>query len=89
MDRSAQSPRHHLSFTISNHGVYFAEVRSKPSRLMPALVFHDFAAGRRTVLLEPGTRMGFGLAISPGERSLLYAQVDDLSGDIMMLEGFR
>ena len=57
-----------------------------------SLQFFDFALGKvKTVapLPTPRGQMGWGLAVSPDERTILYAQIDDRSSDLMLIEGFR
>ena len=55
--------------------------------------FFDFASeGRETMFTLPPNVQAFGgtgLAVSPDEQTILYAQQDNVSSDLMLVEGLR
>jgi hypothetical protein len=51
-------------------------------------MFYRFSTGKTTTLLNIG-HPEFGLDVSPDGRYLLYAQLDDPGGDLMLIENFR
>ncbi len=76
-------------WAVVDSGIYFvnAEVRSHP-----ILEFFSFATGqvkRITAMEKTAARERSGLAISPDQRSILYAQVDQNESDIILVENFR
>ena len=77
------------SWSVTEKGIYFvtAEVAARP-----VIEFFSFAAGdvtRVAVLERPIPPRLWGLAVSPDRRWILYTQIDQSSGDIMMMENFR
>ena len=57
-----------------------------------SLQFLEFASNSvETVasLPAPPDQIAPGLAVSPDERTILYNQVDNSGGDLMLIEGFR
>jgi hypothetical protein len=58
----------------------------------PTIEFFSFATGRRKQLavMEKAASLWMpGLAVSPDQRSILYAQVDRDESDINLVENFR
>ena len=81
------------NFVVAEQGIYFIPALNADD---PdggySLQFFDFARGKvKTVapLPTPRYRIWFGLAVSPDERTILYAQIDDISSDLMLIEDFR
>ena len=78
---------------VAPKGIYFMR---PPEPGDPEAVFSvrffDFATeGRETIFtLPPNVRpSGGGLAVSPDEQTILYAQQDNVSSDLMLVEGLR
>jgi Tol biopolymer transport system component len=72
----------------AQNGLYFIDRRAKP----PTLNLFDPASQRIQRILELKGQFqdwGTGLSISGDGRTLVYAQIDRVSGDIMLVEGFR
>ena len=76
-------------WAVVNGGIYFVNVEVKQH---PVIEFFSFATGRvrqiatmekEAVLASPG------FAISPDGRGILYAQVDQSGGDIILVENFQ
>ena len=82
-----------LNFVVVEQGIYFIPgLNVDDPDGGYSLQFFDFALGKvKTVapLPTPRGQMGWGLAVSPDERTILYAQIDDRSSDLMLIEGFR
>ena len=65
---------------------------TRGDRQFPTLVFFSFALHRPVVIgyLQRGTDgNGLGLAVSPDDRTLLYAQLDQSVRDIMLVNHFH
>ncbi|HSB13012.1 MAG TPA: DPP IV N-terminal domain-containing protein, partial [Bryobacteraceae bacterium] len=76
-----------FSFVPAAQGLYFvahdhAAQGSSIRRL-------DLATGHIATLFHPQRLIDLGLAVSPDERFLLYAQRQDTDTDLMLVEGFR
>lgn len=74
-------------WTVVNDGIYFG-TRVTPS---PTIQFFDFASGQlsEVVKLDKSLLVGnSGLAVSPDEQWLLYAQIDQSGSDIMLINNF-
>jgi len=70
-------------------GIYFVNPKATPH---PAIEFFDFASGRtsQVAAIEKELQLVYpSFAVSPDNRWILYAQVDTLESDIMLLEGFH
>lgn len=74
---------------VTDRGIYFVPQEVLPH---PAIKFFDFATRRVSHVYTPEkppfTGPG-GLAISPDGRWILYASVDQVNSDIMLLENLR
>ena len=71
----------------SASGVYYIP-RSPGPRY--ALMFHDFRTRRTFQVLELTAAPGWGMAVSPDERNLLFTMTGPGSGsDLMLVENFR
>ena len=51
-------------------------------------MFYDFADGSTQVVYQPEKPLSNGISIGPGERTLLFSQIDREATDIIMLENF-
>lgn len=74
---------------MTDRGIYFVPQEVLPR---PAIKFFDFATRRVSYVYTP-EKLPFtgpgGLAVSPDDRWILYAPVDQVSSDIMLLENLR
>jgi Tol biopolymer transport system component len=77
------------NWALTDQGIYFVNLDAKRN---PTIKFFDFATGRIKQVAAP-ERMPVwglvGLAVSPDGRWILYAQVDQDTSDIMLVENFR
>jgi hypothetical protein len=53
------------------------------------LRFFDFSDARTRTLWHLKRPISGGLAVSRDGRAVLYTQVDDVAGDLMMVDNFR
>ncbi len=76
-------------WAVSEQGIYFLNAEAEPR---PAIEFYRFATRRTTHVFVPEKDPFYGdpgLALSPDGRWILYAQVDQETSDIMLVENFR
>jgi eukaryotic-like serine/threonine-protein kinase len=77
------------AWTVVAAGVYFLNPEKAPR---PGIDFFEFATGRVHRVVDipgrPGTWSG-GAAVSPDGRSVLFTQIDEVMGDLMLVENFR
>ena len=73
---------------VAKEGIYFIDNTAKP---LPVIKLFSFASGKTSVLaqLEKVAFGGPGLSVSADRRLALYSQVDNMGGDIMVVENFR
>jgi Tol biopolymer transport system component len=84
--RRIAGPVSFLNLSVNAEGAYFmTPVEGGRSRL-------NFCDHRTLSVRELGTiegRVGTGLTVSPDGRTLLFARVGEMGGDLMLVEGFR
>ncbi len=76
-------------WAVVEEGIYFLNAEAKPR---PAIEFYRFATRRAMHVFVPEKDAVYanpGLALSPDGRWILYAQVDQETSDIMLVENFR
>jgi hypothetical protein len=78
---------HRYNFAVTSKAVFFNTPSGPqtPSELESL----DIASGRVTSLYKVDRRIDLGLALSPDERYLLFAQLDYLGSDLMSVDKFR
>ncbi|MCP5109662.1 MAG: hypothetical protein GY953_02380 [bacterium] len=72
-------------FAVTEDGIYFLDGKARGSGSVP-LRFLDFASNEITTVSTALREAGWGLAVSPDRRSVLFAQFDSNESDLMMLE---
>jgi dipeptidyl aminopeptidase/acylaminoacyl peptidase len=75
-----------LNFAVADQDLYWMAARGGPDRT--SIKFLDFATGRTATLL-PLHKPWYGFALSPDQRSLLYAVVDSAGSNLMLVENFQ
>ena len=75
-----------LNFALAKQGIYYMSNAQDDGTA--ELRFYSFAARTSSTILAVG-RPEFGLALSPDERYLIYAQLDDAASDLMLVENFH
>ncbi len=71
-------------WTLSRSGIYFV-----PADAPRSLRYFDFATRQIRPIFEVDKDFSSGLSVSPDGRWILYSQVGDESGDIMLVDHFR
>ena len=71
-------------WTLSREGIYFV-----PADAPRSLRYFDFATRQIRPIFEVDKDFSSGLSVSPDGRWILYSQVGDESGDIMLVDHFR
>ena len=77
------------SWAVMERGIYFITAETSDR---PLIEFFSFATGRVTqvaMLERPIPRGIQRISVSPDGRWLLYTQIDQSGGDIMLMENFR
>jgi len=88
------------NFAVARDGIYFeSSPPSSPLGHIPILApftrpeatidFLSFATGRVTRVMTVARHAGHGLDVSPDGRTLLFAQMDSFTEDLMLVENFR
>ena len=74
------------NFAVTKQGIYYM---NGPARDATAtLRFYSFETGESAAVAHIGTPE-YGLDVPPDGRYLVYAQMDDREGDLMLVEHFR
>jgi len=88
------------NFAVASDGLYFeARLPGNPlghtpdftpfTRLEAAIDFLSFATGKVSRVITLDRHAGHGFALSPDERTLLFAVTDGFTEDLMLVEKFR
>lgn len=88
------------NFAVAREGIYFEPpspglVRAHDVFLAPfgergaGIEFLNFATGKTTPVIRLPRSLGTGMDISPDGRALLFAQIESISEDLMLVEGFQ
>ena len=75
-------------WTVTGRGIYFLRNSQSPFELQ----FYDFASGKISTIATMTRAPSLGtpsLTVSPDDHWLLYAQMDEVGSDIMILTGLR
>jgi Tol biopolymer transport system component/DNA-binding winged helix-turn-helix (wHTH) protein len=75
-----------FDWTLSSKGIYYLS-HATNDRL--ALKFFDFASNRSSIVLNLDRPIGWGLALSPNEKSLIYVELELEESSIMLVRNFR
>lgn len=75
-----------LNFAPGRKGIYFIPPSALSQR---SIQYMDIATGKTETIAVIGRHGTNGLSLSPDERTILYAQQDQLTSDLMLVEGFR
>jgi eukaryotic-like serine/threonine-protein kinase len=76
-----------LSFALIEKGIYFCGLRE--GSVGSTIQFFDFATGKTRQIAVTDKPMYPIFSVSPDGRWILYAQVDQLSTDLMLVENFK
>jgi sugar lactone lactonase YvrE len=75
------------NFVVANHGLYFVAVGPAPQNT--SIDFVEYGTGRRTTLVNLGKLPWYGTTLSADQRSMLYATIDSVGSNLMLVDGFR
>jgi hypothetical protein len=74
-------------FTVVGDGIYFIPEPGPDEK--HSIQFLSFATGKVKTIASISHPPFIGFSLSPYEHSILYAQVDESSSDLMLVENFR
>ncbi len=80
------------NFAVVPGGIYFMQARDDGSDEAYSIRFLNLANGRVELIARLPRNtvpVAQGLSVSPDGQSILYTQVDDISSDLMLIEGFE
>jgi Tol biopolymer transport system component len=77
----------YTNMAIVNNGIYFIPTQSASKG--SSIQFFSFPTGKIKPIATIERTAGFGLAVSPDGRWILYTQVDQQGSDLMLVENFR
>jgi len=75
------------AFALVNNGMYFIPEPDADGKYF--IQFLTFATGKVKIVASIPRPPMVGFSVSPYEDSILYAQVDESSSDLMLVENFR
>jgi Tol biopolymer transport system component len=76
-----------LSLSVGKKGIHF--VGGAAPGMLQSVRFLSFKTGKIQTIITLEKAFGFGLAVSPDEKVLLYTQLDQAGSDLMVVESFR
>ena len=75
------------NFVVANRGIYFVAAGQSPEQT--SIDFVESGTARRTTIVKLGKMWWYGAALSPDERTMLFATIDSLGSNLMLVDGFR
>ena len=77
----------HAGWTVGKQGIYFFTTPDGQGR--SEIRLDHFSTGKISKILTIERSVGYRIAISPDERTILYGQCDQAGSDLMLVENFR
>ncbi|MCJ7502528.1 MAG: protein kinase [Acidobacteriia bacterium] len=74
-------------WTVGEQGIYFFTPPDGQGR--SDICLYRFATGQTSRILAIERNVGYRIAVSPDERTILYGQFDQAGSDLMLVENFR
>jgi hypothetical protein len=74
-------------YAIERRGIYFGRKPDNEGRSEVCL--YEFSSGDIQTIATPERPLGWEIAVSPDERTILFAQRDEMGSDLMLVENFR
>ncbi len=74
-------------WTVGKEGIYFFTPPDGQGR--SDICLYNFATGKTSKLLTIERNVGYRIAVSPDERTILYTQFDQAGSDLTLVENFR
>jgi Tol biopolymer transport system component len=75
------------NFVVASRGIYFLAVGQ--SSEATSIDFVESETGKRTTIVTLGKTWWYGTALSPDERTMLFATIDSTGSNLMLVDGFR
>jgi Tol biopolymer transport system component len=82
-----ESLSHYANMVVVDDGIYF--VPTLGAAKSSSIYFFSFATGQIKPIAVFEKVAGYGIAVSPDRRSILYTQLDQQGSDLMLVEHFR
>jgi Tol biopolymer transport system component len=77
----------YAGWTVGKQGIYFFTPPDGQGR--SDICLYKFATGKINKILTIERDVGYRIAVSPDERTILYTQADQAGSDLMLVENFR
>jgi len=93
------------NFVVASRGIYFLAVGQSPEQMSrvtgspwtwfgsrssdTSIDFVESGTGRRTTIVKVGKLWWYGAALAPDERTMLFATIDSMGSNLMLVNGFR
>jgi len=74
-------------WAVGKQGIYF--FTPPDGRGRSDICLYKFATGKISKILTIERNLGYRIAVSPDERTILYGQHDQAGSDLMLVENFR
>ncbi len=74
------------NFEVKEHGIYY---ESQSDLNGTPILYYDFATARKKHITTIQKKGGFGFAVSPDEKEILYTGGNEIRSDLMLVENFR
>ena len=75
------------NFIVGDRGIYFLAVGDTPTNT--SIDFFEFSTSKRTTVAKVGKPWGSGIALSPDQRWLLFATIDQDGSNLMLVDPVR
>jgi Tol biopolymer transport system component/DNA-binding winged helix-turn-helix (wHTH) protein len=77
----------YAGWAVGKQGIYFFTPPDELGR--SDICFYEFSTGKTNKIITIDREVGYRIAISPDERTILYRQLDQAGSDLMLVENFR
>jgi Tol biopolymer transport system component len=74
------------SFAVVDEGIFYAAAPGSCDQGL--ILFLNFSTGHSRPVVVTNRPIGWGLSVSPGQRFMIFAQVDQTGSDLMLIENF-
>lgn len=84
----AKDAIYRVNYALTDKGIYYYALKN-PADGASSIQFFNFATGALAEVIKVPRGVDLGLTVSPDGRTLLYSQVDQEGGNIMLVENFH
>jgi Tol biopolymer transport system component len=74
-------------WTVGKQGIYFFTPPDEQGR--SDIRLYEFVTGKTSKIMTIDRNVGYRIAVSPDERTILYGQYDQAGSDLMLVENFQ